>query len=148
MLRLDILTLIKTTDPLGREEGPAHSLPPHSLLPLSLSLLWPLHLSPRSAGPQGPWRRDTAGIKMNRGWDATSLPNVSSPFSLLPPIHRSPWGPTDDTLTFEVVRPRERRDSHITINFVPLIKHMNVPMSRITWCLGIEQLYWILSENY
>uniref|UniRef100_A0A669EB82 Diphthine--ammonia ligase n=1 Tax=Oreochromis niloticus TaxID=8128 RepID=A0A669EB82_ORENI len=52
----------------------------------------------------GARRRDTAGIKMN--WDGMRRPSFTSPLpSLTSPIHCSPWGPVDDTLTFEAVRP-------------------------------------------
>lgn len=58
-------------------------------------------------------------------WDASSSIQVSSPRRLIShPL--LPMGLMDDTLTFEVVRPWDKCDSHITINFVPLIKHMNI----------------------
>lgn len=99
MLRLDILTPIKPTDPLGRERGPAHSLPLHSLLPSSLPSSMALPSLPCSAGPRGPWRRDTVAIKINPGWDATFLRYISS---CLHPL--LPMGPVDDMLTFQAMR--------------------------------------------
>lgn len=142
MLRLDILTPIKPTDPLGRDPGPTHSLPLHFLLPSSLVSSMTLPSLPCSAGPLGPSRRDTAAIKINPVWDAASLCYSSSTHPLVS-IYCSP---RDPRMTCWPLRPWERKDSHITINFVPLIKHVNMSKNRTTWHLRIEELYWIFWE--
>lgn len=59
MLRLDILTLIKAADPLGREEGPDHTVPSLPSPPFPSAGVLP---APRSSAgpPAGRWSRDAS----------------------------------------------------------------------------------------
>lgn len=81
---------------------------------------------PLNSGPNRPGGELHVGLRRTK--DGMRHPSFTSPVHCFHPL--PPMGPEDDTLTFEVVRTREKRHSHIRINFFPLINHMNMPMSR------------------